>query len=207
MSAPCKIAAFSTRLLPMIRRLVALAAFGAVLTGCATTNANLSHATVAPYRDTVNLAGTLSVNYEKDGKPESITGKFDWQQTPGRVDVSLASPLGQTLAKISVTPESATLTQAGQPPRVAKDLATLTNQSLGWALPVSGLRDWMQGYATGADGQRFVASPANNNVVTNDGWHLRYVSWQDDGAAIPQPKRIDADRAGLAIRLVIYPAG
>lgn len=189
----------------MIRRLVAFAVITA-LSGCATTSANLSHTSMAPYRDTVNLAGTLSVNYDKDGKTESITGKFDWQQTPDRVDVSLASPLGQTLAKISVTPESATLTQADHPPRVAKDLATLTTQSLGWALPVSGLRDWMQGYATGADGQRFIASPANNSVVTKDGWHLRYVTWQDDSAAVPQPKRVDADRAGLEIRLVIYSA-
>ena len=193
----------------MIRRAFALAAFAAVLSGCATTHAPLSQAPVAAYRDTVNLAGRLSVNYQRDGKAESITGKFNWQQTPGRVDVSLASPLGQTIASISVTPESATLTQADRPPRVAKDLETLTNESLGWSLPVSGLRDWLQGYATGADGTRFTASPANSNVVTRDGWRLRFVSWQDDTSATPQPKRIDADRNDgqeLAIRIVIDPA-
>ena len=191
----------------MIRRAFALAACAAVLAGCATT-APLSQAPVAAYRDTVNLAGRLSVNYQKDGKAESITGKFNWQQTPGRVDVSLASPLGQTIAAISVTPESATLTQAERPPRVAKDLETLTNESLGWSLPVSGLRDWLQGYATGADGKRFTASPANSNVTTKDGWRLRFVSWQD-GAGTPQPKRIDADRNDgqeLQIRIVIDPA-
>jgi outer membrane lipoprotein LolB len=190
----------------MIRRAIAFLAFAAALAGCATNSANLSHATVAPYRDTVNMTGTLSVNYEKEGKPESITGKFDWQQSPGRVDVSLATPLGQTLAKISVTPESATLTQAGQAPRVAKDLETLTHDALGWSLPVSGLRDWLQGYATGADGQRFIASPANNQLVTKDGWRLRFVTWQDDTAARPQPKRIDAHREGLDIRIVVYSA-
>ncbi len=190
----------------MIRRVFALAACAAVLTGCATTSGPLSQAPVAAYRDTVNLAGTMSVNYQKDGKPESITGKFNWQQTPGRVDVSLASPLGQTLATISVTPESATLTQADRAPRVAKDLETLTHDALGWSLPVSGLRDWLQGYATGADGKRFTASPANNTVVTNDGWRLRFVTWQDDTATNPQPKRIDADRAELAIRFAIQPA-
>ena len=192
----------------MIRRAFALAACAAVLAGCATTGAPLSQAPVAAYRDTVNLAGRLSVNYQKDGKAESITGKFNWQQTPGRVDVSLASPLGQTIAAISVTPESATLTQAERPPRVAKDLETLTNESLGWSLPVSGLRDWLQGYATGADGKRFTASPANSNVTTKDGWRLRFVSWQD-GAGTPQPKRIDADRNDgqeLQIRIVIDPA-
>jgi outer membrane lipoprotein LolB len=192
----------------MIRRVLAYAACAAVLAGCATTSAPLSQAPVAAYRDTVNLAGRLSVNYQKDGKPESITGKFNWQQTPGRVDVSLASPLGQTIAAISVTPESATLTQTDRPPRLAKDLETLTAESLGWSLPVSGLRDWLQGYATGADGKRFTASPANSNVTTRDGWRLRFVSWQD-GAGVPQPKRIDADRNDgqeLQIRIVIDPA-
>ena len=168
----------------------------------------MPHTPLAPYRDTVDVAGTLSVNYQKDGKPESITGKFDWQQTPGRVDVSLASPLGQTLAKISVTPESATLIQADRAPRVAKDLETLTRDALGWSLPVSGLRDWLQGYATGADGQRFIASPANSEVVTKDGWRLRFVTWQD--GAVAQPKRIDANRNvngdELAIRIVVRAA-
>lgn len=190
----------------MIRRILALAAVAAVLSGCATTA--VPHTPLAPYRDTVDVAGTLSVNYQKDGKPESITGKFDWQQTPSRVDVSLASPLGQTLAKISVTPESATLIQADRAPRVAKDLETLTHDALGWSLPVSGLRDWLQGYATGADGQRFTASPANSEVVTKDGWRLRFVTWQD--GAVAQPKRIDANRNvngdELAIRIVVRSA-
>ena len=194
----------------MIRRAFALAACAAFISGCATTSGPLSQAPVAAYRDTVNLAGRLSVNYQKDGKQESITGKFNWQQTPGRVDVSLASPLGQTIAAISVTPETATLTQSGRPPRVAKDLETLTSDALGWSLPVSGLRDWLQGYATGADGKRFTASPAANSVVTKDGWRLRFVSWQDDAAAVPQPKRIDADRNvngdDLQIRIVVDPA-
>lgn len=190
----------------MIRRAFALAAFATVLTGCATSSANLSHANVAPYRDTVSLTGHLSVNYQKDSQPQSISGKFDWEQAPGRVNVTLASPLGQTIAQISVTPESATLTQANRPPRVAADLDTLTRESLGWSLPVSGLRDWMQGYATNADGTRFTASPAANTVTTRDGWRVRFVSWQDDAAAVPQPKRIDAERAELSIRIFIDPA-
>ena len=101
------------------------------------------------------------------------------------------------------------LTQGGKPPRSAPDIDTLSAQILGWSLPVSGLRDWLQGYATGADGQRFVATPSNDSVVTRDGWRLHYVSWQDETAAVPQPKRIDASRTGggqvddMAIRIVI----
>ncbi len=197
------------RTMPITRRLT-LFAFAAALAGCA--SAPLSQSTVADYRETIDLSGRLSVNYEKDGQPGSVTGNFEWSQQPGRIDVSLASPLGQTLAEISVTPQGATLTQAGREPLSAQDIDTLTSQALGWSLPVAGLRDWMQGYATAADGTRFVASPANNNVFTKDGWRLRFVSWQDEKAARPVPQRIDAERSATAtsgelqIRIIINPA-
>jgi outer membrane lipoprotein LolB len=192
-------------------KIISIALAGALLTACATPNATRSQAPVAAYRDTIDLTGRLAVNYQKDGKPESVSGQFSWSQSRARIDVSLASPTGQTIARISVTPESATLTQSGQPPRVAKDLDTLTAQTLGWTLPVSGLRDWLQGYATGADGKRFAVSPANNSVFTADSWRLRFVSWQDETAAHPAPKRIDAERSAsanadeLAIRIVLDP--
>ena len=198
--------------MPISRRL-SLIVLAATLAGCATTGAPLSTATVGAYRETIDLSGKLSVNYIKDEKQESLTGNFTWDQTPNRIEVSLASPLGQTIATIAVTPEGATLTQSGKPPRTAADIDGLTQQTLGWTLPVSGLRDWLQGYALDAEGKRFVASPANNSVVTKDGWRLRFVSWQDDKAAQPVPRRIDADRAAagdiqnLEIRIVVNPAG
>lgn len=194
------------------RRCLALAAVSSLLAlaGCASLGrpaAPPSAATVAPYREALELSGRLSVNYSKDGKQESLSGKFTWLQQGGRTDVSLASPLGSTIATIAVTPDSATLTEAGKPPRSAADIDTLSAQALGWTLPVSGLRDWLQGYATGADGRRFAASPAASQVTTADGWRLSFVTWQD-GPGRPQPKRIDAERSGgqvddMAIRIVL----
>jgi outer membrane lipoprotein LolB len=198
--------------MPISRRL-SLLLLAATLAGCATSTANLSRSSVPDYRDTIDLTGRLSVNYQKEGRPDSITGNFNWSQRPGRIDVSLASPLGQTIAEISVTPQQASLTQANRPPRVAKDIDTLTAQSLGWSLPVSGLRDWLQGYALDAQGKRFAASPANNSVYTRDGWRLRFVEWQDEKAAHPVPRVINAERSAtassdeLAIRIVIDPVG
>lgn len=191
--------------------LLALGAALATLAGCATTSTNV--ATVGAYRDTVNLDGRLSVNYQKDGNRESMTVNFDWAQAPGRVDVTIANPLGQTVATIEVTPQSATLTQAGRAPVTEADVDTLSQRTLGWPLPVSGLRDWLQGYAVDAQGQRFSASPARNEVATRDGWRLRFVEWQDPNAAQPAPRVIHATRAAvgdiqdLEIRIVINPAG
>ena len=198
-----------------LSRWLAGAAAGLLLAACATTGAPPPNAPVAPYRDQVELDGRLFVNFEKDGKPDTLSVKFNWLQQGPRVDVSLSSPLGQTVAKISVTPQAATLTQAGRAPLAAQDIDGLTQEALGWPLPVSGLRDWLQGYATGADGKRFAASPASNSVLTADGWQLTFVSWQDAvaGAANPRPKRIDATRAAsahsgpLAIRIVLEAQG
>lgn len=75
---------------------------------------------------------------------------------------------------------------------------------------MSGLRDWLQGYATAADGSRYAASPANNSVTTRDGWRLRFASWQDPTAAHPLPRLINAERGAtatsdeLTIRIVLY---
>jgi outer membrane lipoprotein LolB len=188
-------------------RLLATAAVAFALTGCAT--ANLSTAPVAAYRDTIELNGKIAVNFQNNAEQPPVNGNFTWTQRPGRVDVSVFDPFGQTVAEISVTPDSATLTQPRREPRTAKDIDTLTQQTLGWPLPVAGLRDWLQGYAVDAQGKRFAASPANNNVVTRDGWRLRFVDWQK-GTATPMPRVIKAERstAGsgeLSINIAILP--
>jgi outer membrane lipoprotein LolB len=106
-----------------------------------------------------------------------------------------------------VTPQQATLKQAGREPVVAEDIDKLTARTLGWSLPVAGLREWLQGHAVDANGKPFTASPANSTVVTRDGWRLRFVEWQNEASAHPVPRRIDADRSTdeLAIRIVIDP--
>ncbi len=206
-------------LLPFLSLVLALSACSTLPSPFASSSAP-SSATVGPYREQVELTGRLNVVYQKDDKPESATVNFNWQQTAQRTDVTLYSPVGSTLATIAVTPREAVLTQSGKAPRSAPDVDTLSAQMLGWSLPVSGLRDWLQGYAVGADGKRFVASPANDSVTTKDGWRLRYVSWQEVGqnagenvpGALPQPRRIDAERNASAqadavsLRIVLDPA-
>lgn len=194
----------------MSRRHVLAAGCVALLAACAgAPPAPPSAEPVAPYRASAELAGRLTVHYQKDGQSASLTGAFAWRQSAARTDISLSSPLGQTVAAISVTPQAATLTEPGRPPRVAPDIDSLSAQALGWPLPVSGLRDWLQGYAVRADGSRFAASARDDRVTTRDGWHLRFVSWQAQPGRAPQPKRIDAERGAdsqsdpVALRIVI----
>jgi outer membrane lipoprotein LolB len=198
-------------------RSIALSLSAALLaTGCAgiaTQPGNDSAATqgvaTRAYRDAIDITGRLSIRYEQNGREESLHGSFNWVQQPQRLLLTLLSPLGQTVATIENTSAMATLLQAGQPPRTASNVDTLVAETLGWPLPVAGLRYWLQGFASKADGSPFIAMPgeAGAPVLTRDGWELIYASWNQD--AMPaHPRRIDLRRdtaqAGkVEIRLII----
>ena len=163
---------------------------------------------VRNYQQAIDISGRMSVRYQQYGREEAVHGSFEWQQRPGRTQLTLSSPLGQTIAQIAILPDGATLTQSGQPPLAASDADALTAQALGWPLPVSGLRDWLQGTVTDVGGKKRVAAPRDENtdIVTADGWRIRYAAW--DNTAAPRPRRIDLSRtteqAGeVALRLVI----
>ncbi|MEA5098131.1 MAG: outer membrane lipoprotein LolB, partial [Burkholderiaceae bacterium] len=137
---------------------------------------------------------------------QATHGNFHWWQAGERANMALLSPLGQTLATIELTSNMATLTLAGKAPRTAAGADALAADALGWPLPVSGLRGWLQGCVPMADGGNFVASPGKTEVRTHDGWQLHYLAWEMDGG-VPRPKRINLERqAGggeVSLRLVI----
>ncbi len=199
-----------------LRRALAVA-LPLLLAACASLNPpaadhrrTQSTAEVRNFADTIDLGGRLSVRYQSERKEEALHGSFSWAQTPAQTTVTLLSPLGQTIAIIDVTPQGATLMQGGQPARSAADVDTLTAETLGWPLPVAGLRDWLQGFAVDAAGLPFVATPRSPDVVTRDGWRIRYAGWQGEADASPpnRPRRIDLARAteqagDVSIRIVI----
>jgi outer membrane lipoprotein LolB len=159
------------------------------------------------YQQSVDINGRMSVRYQLNGRDEALHGSFEWRQRPDNTQLTLLSPLGQTLAHIMVTPDGATLTQAGQPPLSAADADALASQALGWPLPVAGLRDWLQGMVTVPGGKRVALAPGNDgDIVSADGWRLRFPAWEDGAPA--RPRRIDlarsTEQAGdVALRLVI----
>lgn len=210
------------RLLTRLAVLSAVAIATLAASGCSTLSTPTAQGATAvssgtrQYHQAIDLSGRLSVRYQQDGKEQAVHGSFTWSQSSEHTIVTVLSPLGQTLATIDITPQQSTLHQAGQPARTAADVDLLTAQTLGWPLPIAGLRDWLQGFGADANGKRFNISPASDSSVTNittaDHWLIQYVGWQtadgSAGAANSYPKRIDLTRnteqAGqVAIRIVL----
>ncbi len=147
------------------------------------------------------------MQYQQNDKEQTLPGSFEWQQTATSTNITLLSPLGQVIATIQQNSTGASLQQAGKATRYASDLDSLLNDSLGWALPVSGLRDWLQGFSLDPQGKRIALKTDDNILLDAGGWHLRYVTWNLDSTPL-YPKRINLQRnsvqAGeIAIRIAI----
>lgn len=198
-----------------LRRAAATGAvsLAALLAGCAgmQQSAAPTAATAPGYRDSIDVSGRISVQYEQGDQPQSLHGSFIWNQKPGELNLEMLSPLGQTVATINVKPGIATLVQSGRAPQAAADADQLAAQALGWPLPVSGLRQWLQGTGTDAAGKTFIARPGEDyaTFTTRDGWRVVYANWQaDPDSGETRPKRIDMTRdtsqAGkVAIRVAV----
>lgn len=163
------------------------------------------------YQEKLTLNGRLSVRYQDNmDKKEVLHGSFAWTQDANRTNVQLQSPLGQTIAVINVTPEGATLQQNNQPMRNAPNVDQLFTETLGWPLPIEGLRNWLQGFAVDSNGNHVTATPQLSEIATQDGWRIRYANWQQlpHYSMQPRPKRLDLERntlqaGNVSIRIVI----
>jgi outer membrane lipoprotein LolB len=159
------------------------------------------------FHDNILIQGRFSVAYEQNNRPQSVQGRFQWQQQGQHIDIDLMSPLGQTMAKLAITPNSATIQQSGKEIKSASNITELTEQTLGWSLPVAGMRDWLQGFNRNSGHQRQIARPNENDQFDTEGWHVQYVSWQQNSMPV-YPKRIDLTRTSpqlhqLSMRIII----
>lgn len=141
------------------------------------------------------LQGRVSVQYGE----ESLSGQLNWRADVAGDEVLLSSPLGQGLASISRNEAGVTLTRPGQPAVMAENVEMLTQSELGFRLPLSGLRYWIQARPDPARASK-VKRNADGSVeqIAQDGWKIDYLQFHEN-----RPRKIQVAREGLEIRLVI----
>jgi len=118
--------------------------------------------------------GRFSVVTALDGKRDSNSGRFRLAVEGRTIVLDLDSPLGSTLARIEMGPQGARLiapSDSGQREVRGANAEALTNEVLGWPLPVAGIRDWIDGRPVASRPSSPHASDAGE-AFEQDGWTI-----------------------------------
>ena len=95
-------------------------------------------------------SGRLALQVQSE-PPQQWFVNFELQGSSEQGDLLLLSPIGTTLAKLSWTPTTARLEQAGQSVQ-SNSLSSLSERLTGTALPVTALFEWLAGRPAQAQG-------------------------------------------------------
>ena len=186
------------------------AAAALVLSGCAlqprvptTTNASTSLAT----QTSREYHGRFAVQYnDQNGTQRNAYGNFDWQETGDTVTLQLRNPLGQTMAIVTSSPSLATLELPNRQPVSADNVSLLMQNTLGFALPVEGLRYWLQPSVAPTSHGRTVPDPEDPSrpkQIEQDGWTIDYLSYADKPATGVKRVNLTREQPPLDIKLVL----
>jgi outer membrane lipoprotein LolB len=167
------------------------------LAGCATVAPPPPPATEVV--EAFHLLGRISVRYGNDG----FSGSLDWRHGPDRDEVLILSPLGQGVAQLVRNETGVTLTTSDQQVFRADDAESLTEQVLGWRLPLSGLPHWVQGRpAAGSAAETRRDADGLTDRIVQDGWQVEYAGYKAFAAGT-LPSRVFMDSPDLRLKLVI----
>ena len=132
---------------------------------------------------TFALNGRIAILTETKG----FSGGMRWHHHAEGDEIGFFSPIGSQLGQISATTEGVTLTTSDKKTYTAEDAETLTQQTLGWSLPMSGLPDWVLGRPTSGEAE-ILAWNAEGNIqrMRQDGWDIEYPTYvESNGKRLP----------------------
>ena len=171
-----------------VRATVVAVAFS-VLAGCATSS--LSPPPDRSYSG--RFSATTLVATAAGEQRESVSGRFNFEIRGDHRRLELASPLGTTVARIDVEPGSARATGAQMQEVRGTDADALTEQLLGWRLPVTGLTDWIEGRPVPDRPARVERENGRIVAIEQDGWIIRLPEAFELNA---RPRRLHLERPG-----------
>jgi outer membrane lipoprotein LolB len=185
-------------------RCVAVALVGLVLAGCASVPAGTFDRTV--HGETIE--GRIAIHYKDlaTDREDASSGHFVWTTSGDELELSLLDPLGQTVALVRSDARHSSITFRDGHKVEGDTPEQLTQRTLGWTVPLRGLRFWLTGRA---DPSRPVTMLADGRLC-QDNWTIGFERGSDDHAgapADPLPKRIDlhfpGPPAAVELRLVV----
>ena len=144
-----------------------------------------------------SLKGRLGVVTQKQG----FSGRINWQHGAQNDNIDVFSPLGGQIANIKKTALGVTLTSQDGRSITAQSAESLTESTLGFRLPLSGLSDWALGKPTSS---KIDASTwdAQGRLLTlkQDGWDIGYENYADNsGVSLPTKVVLKSEQLNLKL--------
>jgi len=142
------------------------------------------------------LAGRFAARY----RGEAASGSLAWRHESARDEVLLSSPFGQGLARITREGDTVTLVTGEDKRYTAKDAEALTEQVLGFRLPLQGLADWVRGRPVAGVPLQVAENGPDGRllVLEQQGWRIEYGAYQGT-----RPTRLKLTYPELELRLAI----
>ena len=143
------------------------------------------------------LKGRLGAVTQKQG----FSGGIDWQHQAITDNIDVFSPVGGKVANITKNPSGVTLTSQNGHSISAQDAESLTETTLGFRLPLSGLSDWAVGRPTAS---KIEASSWDEQgkllTLKQDGWDISYENYADiDGISLPKKILLKSEKVNLKL--------
>jgi outer membrane lipoprotein LolB len=142
-----------------------------------------------------DLSGRLAARYGK----EAFTGNVAWRHAKSADEMLITSSLGAGVARIVRDGDSVVLTTAEPREYRAHDAEALTEEVLGFRLPLSGLADWVRGRPSDPAAARADHDEQGRlRSLEERGWKIDYLEYEGK-----LPSRMRLTYPDIELRLAI----
>ena len=150
--------------------------------------------TRAPQDLVFELSGRLAVRYGN----EAFSGNLAWRHAPGADELLITSSLGAGVARLVREGDAIVLSTAEPREYRGRDAEALTQEVLGFRVPVAGLAEWVRGKPGSAAGDVRYGEDGRLRSLEQGGWSVEYLEYRDD-----LPARLRLTYPGIELRLAV----
>ncbi len=163
---------------------------------------------IAPNRQHLSRLALLH-NFHIDGRVgvqtngQGLSGGIQWLHDTGKDEIDFFSPMGGKIAELRATPDMVVLTRRNGKTYSAEDAESLTEQALGWRMPVNNLTDWALGRPAKSKIEDMQWDERGRLLMLKqDGWEINYQEYREE-EGISLPVKLTLRNPKLYLKMVI----
>ena len=145
-----------------------------------------------------HIAGRISVRHGTEG----FSGNLSWRHISDTDEFVILTPLGQGVARIIKNATGVSLEMPDQAIVRAPDAESLTQSTLGFALPLSGLPHWVQAQPIGSAAQLRHNPQGTLDKLSEQDWQIDYLAYRAVGG-LQLPGKVFMENADVRLRLIV----